>query len=245
MPGESRLLALVPAAGRGERFGAGHPKVFQEIAGRPVLAWTVDRLLAAGAETVSVALPREWLARGVELSAAAPELWRRVAWTVGGESRQESVAACLAVAGGLPDDLLLIHDGARPAVSRRDLEAAVEAARRRGAAVLGRPVSDTLKRVAAGQVRETVDRSALFRAETPQLFRCADFERALELARRDGFIGTDEASLVERLPGIEIEAVPARDPNPKLTSPADLALLEMLLAGEPAESARAEGSGER
>jgi len=184
---------------------------------------------------VAVAVPEDRLADTLALAgvlgAARPEAWKRVVCTAGGDTRQASVEACLAVAGGEPDDLLLIHDGARPAFSERDLEATVEAARTSGGAILGRAVSDTLKRVDGGRVRSTVDRSRLFRAETPQVFRRRDFERALRRARADDFVGTDEASLVERLGDVEIRAVEARDPNPKLTTPGDLQLLETLLAG--------------
>jgi 2-C-methyl-D-erythritol 4-phosphate cytidylyltransferase len=109
------------------------------------------------------------------------------------------------------------------------VEATIEAAQREGGAVLGRPVSDTLKRIEEGAVVRTVDRRGLFRAETPQVFRRGILERAVELSRREGFQGTDEATLVERLPGARIVAVNAVHPNPKLTVPGDLPLIESLL----------------
>jgi 2-C-methyl-D-erythritol 4-phosphate cytidylyltransferase len=226
----ARLVALVPAAGRGERFGSDRPKMFLEVAGRPLLAWTVDRLLTAGVAALALAVPEERLGEALRLATARPEPWERVVFTAGGESRQASVAACLDALGGPPDDLLVVHDGARPAFSLRDFEATVEAAGDRGGALLGRPVSDTLKEVGERRVRATIDRSRLFRAETPQVFRRRDLERALDRARADGFVGTDEASLVERLGDVEIAAVAAQDPNPKLTTPGDLPLLEWLLA---------------
>ncbi len=222
-----RLVALVPAAGRGERFGSAAPKQLAEIAGRPSLAWTLERLLACGVDRLVVALPADpAAARGLVL----PEDPRLVR-TTGGATRQDSVAACLAAAPGDGTDLVLVHDGARPAVAMEDVEATVAAAAATGAAVLGRPVGDTLKRVDEGRIAGTVERAGLFRAETPQVFRRELFERALEAARRDGFVGTDEASLVERLPGVEIRAVAARRPNPKLTEPGDLELIAGLLAG--------------
>jgi len=211
------------------------------VAGRPLLAWTVERLIFAGVELAAVAVPEERLGEARALGAGDPEAWQRVVWTAGGDSRQASVEACLAVAAGGPDDLLLIHDGARPAFSTRDLDATVEAARAFGGAVLGRPVSDTLKEIGDGAVRSTVDRARLFRAETPQVFRRGDFERALAAAHAEGFVGTDEASLVERLGDVEIRAVAARDPNPKLTTPGDLPLLELLLSGHTPLPARVEG----
>lgn len=204
--------------------------MFVEVAGRPVLAWTVDRLLAAGVEALALAVPEERLEEALHLATARPTPWERVVFTAGGESRQDSVTACLEALGGPADDLLVVHDGARPAFSLRDFEATVEAAGDRGGALLGRPVSDTLKELDGRQVRSTIDRSRLFRAETPQVFRRRDLERALERARADGFVGTDEASLVERLGDVAIAAVAARDPNPKLTTPGDVPLLEWLLA---------------
>jgi 2-C-methyl-D-erythritol 4-phosphate cytidylyltransferase len=225
------LVALVPAAGRGERFGSERPKMFLEVAGRPVLAWTVDRLLDAGVEALALAVPEERLEEALRLASRRPDSWERVVFTAGGESRQASVAACLDALGGPPEDLLVVHDGARPAFSRRDFEATIEAAGGGGGALLGRPISDTLKELDERRVRATIDRSHLFRAETPQVFRRRDLERALARARADGFIGTDEASLVERLGDVEIAAVAARDPNPKLTTPGDLPLLEWLLGG--------------
>jgi len=220
------LVGLVPAAGRGDRFGGEVEKQFVLLGGRPVLAWTLERLLAAGVGRITVALPLESLSP-LPVGLPAEE---RILYVAGGASRQESVERCLAATPGPAEGLVLVHDGARPAVAREDVRAAVLAATASGAAVLGRPVGDTLKRVAAGRIVGTVDRGDLFRAETPQVFRRELLARALERARRDGFQGTDEAALVERLGDTAIAAVAAGHPNPKLTTPADLALLEALVA---------------
>jgi len=123
----------------------------------------------------------------------------------------------------------VVHDGARPAVALDDIAATLEAARHADGAVLGRQLADTLKRLEGERIETTVDRHGLFRAETPQIFRRAIFARALAAAARDHFEGTDESSLVERLPGARILAVVAQHPNPKLTEPADRGLLERLL----------------
>ncbi|MDX1502676.1 MAG: 2-C-methyl-D-erythritol 4-phosphate cytidylyltransferase [Thermoanaerobaculia bacterium] len=222
-----RRLALVPAAGRGERFGDALPKMTVELAGRPILVWAARRLVAGGADEVVVAVSEELAGYAAELDLDGLP----VRFTRGGATRQESVAACLAAAPGPPDGLVLVHDGARPAVDPGDVARVTAAAERSGAAILGRPVADTLKRVARDRITGTVDRSQLFRAETPQVFRREILERAFERARRDGFTGTDESSLVERLDGVEVTAVAAARPNPKLTAPGDLTLLERLLAG--------------
>lgn len=220
----SRIIGLVPAAGRGERFGGDLPKQFLPIAGRPMLAWTLERLLAAGAERVVVALPADRLAGDLAVFDSP-----RVEWIAGGATRQETVARCLAAAPGNDDDLIMVHDGARPAVAVEDVAATLDAARRADGAVLGRPLADTLKRLEGERIEVTLDRHGLFRAETPQIFRRGVFVRALAAAERDHFLGTDESSLVERLAGARIVAVAAQHPNPKLTEPADRGLLERLL----------------
>lgn len=127
-----------------------------------------------------------------------------------------------------------VHDAARPATATADLRAVVESAARAGGAILGRAVSDTVKKIEAWRVVATLDRRALFRAETPQVFRRATLERALERARLERFVGTDESSLVERLGDVAIAAVEASAPNPKVTLPSDLALVEWLLSRDPA-----------
>jgi 2-C-methyl-D-erythritol 4-phosphate cytidylyltransferase len=225
-----RVHGVVPAAGRGERFGGDRPKQFLEAAGRPLLAWTVDRLRRAGFLTVTVAAPAEALDEASRILPVVP--WLRV--VEGGATRQASVAAALAACPAAGDDLVAVHDAARPATAVADVRAVVESAARSGGAILGRAVSDTIKRIEAWRVVATLDRRTLFRAETPQVFRRATLERALERARHDRFVGTDEASLVERLGDVAIAAVEASAPNPKVTVPADLALIEWLLSREPA-----------
>jgi 2-C-methyl-D-erythritol 4-phosphate cytidylyltransferase len=216
--------ALVPAAGRGDRFGG--PKQFVEVAGRPLLAWTLERLLAAGAASVVVALPAD------ELDAATTRIAgdARIRFVAGGATRQASVAAALEASPAAAGELVAVHDGARAAVDPADVAAVVAAAAGTGGAVLGRPLTDTIKRLEDGRVIGTVDRSKLFRAETPQVFRRALLERAFESARRDRFVGTDEASLVERLADVEIRAVVALSPNPKVTFPGDLERVARRLA---------------
>jgi len=219
------FLALLPAAGRGERFGGGTPKQFLRLGKRTVLEWSVERLLRAGARRVVVALPKDRFEWGKEALARLGPVFA----VAGGATRQASVGACLASTEGAADELILVHDAARPGVAVEDIEATVRAAAQHGGAILGRPVADTLKRVDNGLVQATVERQGLFRAETPQVFRRQFIEAAMARAQADGFEGTDEASLVERLGEIEIAAVIAKSPNPKLTEVADLELLRKLL----------------
>lgn len=226
--------AIVPAAGGGRRFGGDRPKQFVPILGRPLLAWTVERLLAVPeVDRVVVAAPprlteetramllREVSSRpGVEISAVE-----------GGRRRQDSVRAALAAADIAPSDWVAVHDGARPCLAAVDLAEVLRSAAGSGgaAAVLGRPVNDTLKRVKMGRLHETVDRSGLFRAETPQVFRAMDLREALARAERRNLQVSDESSLFE--PG-SVSAVAASHPNPKLTDPSDLPAIEALLRSE-------------
>jgi 2-C-methyl-D-erythritol 4-phosphate cytidylyltransferase len=225
--------ALLAAGGRGLRLGRDLPKQLLEVAGRPVLAWAVARLQAAGVRSFVVAVPAD-LMPAAERALAAVE---GVLLVGGGATRQDSVERALAACGAAAGDLVLVHDAARAAVHPDDVGAVLAAAAGdRDGAVLGRPVTDTLKRVRDGSVEETLSRDGLFRAETPQVFRRAVLERAYARAGADGFHGTDECSLVERLPGARIAAVAARHPNPKLTYAADLPWMELLLRAERASA---------
>jgi len=220
------ISVLIPAAGRGERFGGSLPKQFTPVCGEPLLRWTVRRFLDAGLTSITVAVPQELLSEAPVRVLDDP----RVRWVAGGGLRQESVEACLDTTPGGDDDLVIVHDGARPVLRSEDLRRVVEAAASSGGAVLGRMVSDTLKEVDAGWVVRTIQRTRLFRAETPQVFRRALLEQAWARSREDGFVGTDEASVVERLKGVKIQALEAIGPNPKLTVAADLPLIETLLS---------------
>lgn len=226
--------AIVPAAGGGRRFGGDRPKQFVPVLGRPLLAWTVERLLAVPeVERLVVATPprltketRAMLMRevpsrpGVEISAVE-----------GGRRRQDSVRAALSAAEIGPSDWVAVHDGARPCLAAADLAEVLRSAAGSGGAgaVLGRPVSDTLKMVVGGRLHETVDRSGLFRAETPQVFRAGDLREALDRAEREDLQVSDESSLFA---SGSVDAVTASHPNPKLTGASDLPAIEALLRRE-------------
>ncbi len=226
--------AIVPAAGGGRRFGGEQPKQFVPVLGRPLLAWTVERLLSVSeVDRVVVAAPpgragetREMLLREVRVS---PDV--DLSAVDGGRRRQDSVRAALAAADVAPSDWVAVHDGARPCLAAADLAAVLRStAGSDGAgAVLGRPVRDTLKTVAGGRLHETVDRSGLFRAETPQVFRAGELGEALDRADRENLEVSDESSLFA--PG-SVAAVAASQPNPKLTAASDLPAIEALLRRE-------------
>ncbi len=211
-------LALILAAGRGERLGAGAPKALAELAGRPLLQWSVDALRAVPSiERIVVALPP---------GAVAP------AGTIGvpgGAVRSESVRLALAAAG--PGDLVLVHDAARPLLTPQLAERVIEAALGEGvdAAIAAAPVTDTVKRAGeGGTVLETLDRRSLWAVQTPQVFRRAALERALDVPEEVLAQATDDAWLVERAGG-RVVVVEAPRENLKVTTPLDFALAELLI----------------
>jgi len=212
-------LAILVAAGRGERMGADCPKAFVELAGQPLLLRAarafdesdeVDGLVAV--------VPAGWepMARGVlgglkKLRAVVP----------GGERRQDSVSAGLDHAGPAFDGVVLVHDAARPLVSGETIAAVARAARERGAALPVLEMVDTVKRIRDGRVVETLDRSALGAAQTPQGFRVGLLREAYRRADESGLVLTDEAMAVEAL-GEPVAVVPGSASNRKLTTPDDL-----------------------
>jgi 2-C-methyl-D-erythritol 4-phosphate cytidylyltransferase len=222
------VAALVLAAGRGERLGAGVPKALLPLAGRPLLAHAVEALAACAAlDAIIPVVPAAALERCAALVrglGADPRIREPVA---GGAERQDSMRAGLAA---LPAgvELVAVHDAARPLVRPADVERVVAAARRSGAALLAVPVRDTLKRVGDGAVLETLARSACWAAQTPQVFRAELLREALAKAEAEGFQGTDDAQLVERL-GVPVHVVEGDPRNLKITWPEDVELAAALL----------------
>ena len=215
-------VALIVAAGRGERLGAAQPKALAELAGRPLLQWSIDALRAVPAiERIVVALPP-----GVSAPAGTIGV-------PGGAVRSESVRLALAAAG--EGDPVLVHDAARPLLTRELAERVIAAALAEGvdAAIAAAPVTDTIKLVGAGAsatVLETLDRSGLWAVQTPQVFRRAALERALDVPDEVLAQATDDAWLVERAGGLVVVVEAPRE-NLKVTTPLDLDLAELLIAG--------------
>lgn len=224
------VTALVVAAGAGRRFGGLVPKQFLPLGGLPLLAHTLRALAVPGlVDRLVVAVPPGEETRCLAEVVAPLALPIPVALVPGGAERRDSVRAALARVEDRTD-LVLIHDGVRPFVPRRDLEGVLAAARADGAAILAVPVSDTLKRAGAdGRVAETLPREGLWAALTPQAFRRDLIVRAHEAARATGAAVTDDALLVERL-GHPVTLVLGSRTNVKITSQEDLAIAEALLA---------------
>lgn len=222
-----RVAALVLAAGRGERFGAPIPKAFLPLDGRPLVVRAIEALAARPeVERIVPVLPAADLERFAALGrdfAGAEKLAPAVA---GGAERQDSMRAGLAA---LPADVewVAVHDAARPLVRPEDVGRVLAAAARTGAALLAVPVRDTLKRVREGRVAETLARAECWAAQTPQVFRAALLREALAKAEAEGFQGTDDAQLVERL-GAAVEIVAGDPANLKITWPEDLVLAEAI-----------------
>lgn len=227
------VVALVLAAGRGVRLGRDTPKALVCVAGRSLWHWSAETLGRSRAvHAVLPVLHADGLATCEALRARWKGPARLLEPALGGETRQDSVCAGLQAAiGRIPDaEWVLVHDAARCLVEEGDAEAVLDAARETGAAIPVIPVADTVKRVDGARVLGTPERDTLALAQTPQAFRPELLQRALDAARRDGFAGTDCASLVERL-GVEVRTSPGRVENLKVTRPQDLALVEARLRG--------------
>ena len=222
--------AVVPAAGRGTRFGGAVPKQYLEVAGESLLAHSLRALLAHPA-----------VEGAVVVLAADDTLWpgwntfvdKPILACIGGDARSDSVLAGLAA---LPDsvradDFVLVHDAARPNLGLADLDQLLERGRNDlVGAILAAPVRDTLKRAGDdGGIDGTQPRERLWRALTPQLFRRLQLTRALEAARRDGLTVTDESMAMEQQ-GLRPLLVEGSDDNFKITTPADLARFAFILA---------------
>jgi 2-C-methyl-D-erythritol 4-phosphate cytidylyltransferase len=229
----AEAIAIIVAGGSGSRLGSSVPKQFLALLGRPLLAHTLDRFRAAGViRSMVLVLPREGFEgyrRDMEPHLGDVDAGFEVEVVPGGTSRQESTACGLRAVGSSYQGLVAVHDGARPAVPPGLIVRVVEAAALDGAAIAAVPVTETLKEVSEERfVRRTVDRDRFYRAQTPQCFSCALLRRALESARADGFEGTDEAALVERL-GAPIRVVVGSEENLKVTTALDLARVESVL----------------
>jgi 2-C-methyl-D-erythritol 4-phosphate cytidylyltransferase len=221
-------IALILAAGSGERLGAKEPKALVELAGRPLLQWSVDVLREVGGiERIVIALPP-----GTPTPLGIIELDRGTIAVEGGAVRSESVRLALAAAGsGSDQDLVLVHDAARPLLTAALAQATIRALEEDetiDGAIAAVPMTDTVKRVADGVVSETLDRSQLWAVQTPQVFRRGALERALDVPEEVLAQATDDAWLIERAGG-RVGVVKASSENLKVTTPLDLRMAEMLL----------------
>src|SRR4030042_1123625 len=222
--------AVIVSAGKGVRFMEGQKKQFYFLGGKPILAHTLDKfetcplirsiLLVVSQEDMDICL-KEVIEK---------YKFKKVSQIVpGGKRRQESVKNGI---DALPKDadMVVIHDGVRPFVTRAMIEDSIRSAVRYGAVVLAMPVKDTIKiSNPDGTVLKTLDRESLWQIQTPQTFQAHLIKEAFHKAIEDGFIGTDDASLVERL-GVKVHILPGSYTNIKITTKEDLMLAHLFLS---------------
>ena len=234
----SKSIALIPAAGMGKRMGASINKQYLQLNGLPIVARTISAFEHSPLiDAIYLVIPADEISYCQEHIVTACGFKKIAAIVPGGKERQHSVLNglnamqnCLA-----DDDVVLIHDGVRPLVTENMLRESIAVARTHDGALVAVPTKDTIKSVADGIVVDTPPRETLWQAQTPQSFRFGVIHAAHLSAERDGFVGTDDASLVERNGG-KIRIVPGDYRNIKITTPEDLILAEAFLAGIAKES---------
>lgn len=214
------IAVIVPAAGTGSRFGGQLPKQFQTLAGKPVIQYVIERFLLDENVTRVIVPVAEQLLASVSNS-------DRVRFVRGGETRQQSVINGMAEVEDA--ELIAVHDAARPLFSSKIFHAVVAGAREYGAALPIVPVTDTIHMMNDdATVKETLDRSMLGAAQTPQCFRAEILRDIFARAGQEELVGTDEAGLAVRF-GYTVKGVPGDPRNLKITVPEDLAMAESYL----------------
>jgi 2-C-methyl-D-erythritol 4-phosphate cytidylyltransferase len=206
-------------------------KQFLQLEGVPILLHTIRKFArCAAVGEIVVALRGDDIAWVQDLL-DAEQLAKPVRLVVGGDSRQQSVENALSHLDA-GTELVAVHDAVRPFVELDAVEKVIEEAAACGAAILGIVPVDTVKRVHLSRIETTIPRERLVMAQTPQVFTLPILREAFAKATADGFVGTDEASLVERLENVNIHVVPGSDRNIKITKPTDLYLAKLFLAEE-------------
>jgi 2-C-methyl-D-erythritol 4-phosphate cytidylyltransferase len=222
-------MALIPAAGMGKRMAAGQNKQYLQLAGMPILARTVALFERSSAiDAIWIISPEDEIPYCQREVVAAFGFAKVRGVVAGGAERQHSVMNGLRAMVAADDDVVLIHDGVRPFVPEAVLERSIDVARTTDGALVAVPVKDTVKVVHHGIIRDTPARETLWLAQTPQAFRYGVIRAAHEIAEAEGWLGTDDASLVERL-GKKVHVVLGDYRNLKITTPEDLLLAETLL----------------
>jgi 2-C-methyl-D-erythritol 4-phosphate cytidylyltransferase len=233
-----KVSVILPAAGLGTRMGRSVPekagtsrKQFMLLEGSPILLHTIRKFASSPAVAeIVVALRGEDIEWVREL--LGPENFGKLVRLVeGGDSRQQSVENALTtLAAGT--ELVAVHDAVRPFIEHAVLDKVFAEAAETGAAIVGIVPVDTVKQVHRNKIRQTIPRERLILAQTPQVFRFDLLKQAFAKAREDGFTGTDESSLVERLDQVEVSVISGSDRNIKITKPSDMDLARLFLAEE-------------
>lgn len=220
------VIAIIVAAGKGSRFGK--PKQLELLGGEPVFIHSVRAFFLCKQVDKIVLVTSEELIEEVNAILVSKELDAKVMFTIGGERRQDSVMNGLKSAHADDDDVVLVHDAARPLISQKVINDVIDATLTHGAALAAVQVVDTLKREEEGFATETVNREYLWRAQTPQGAKAIHLHSALEYAQNNGVTVTDEAQLLALI-HVQSVIVSSDERNFKITYPDDLARAEVLL----------------
>jgi 2-C-methyl-D-erythritol 4-phosphate cytidylyltransferase len=237
-----KVTVILPAAGLGTRMGRPAPekagtsrKQFMLLDGSPILLHTIRKFVSSDwVSGIVVALRAEDMSWVGELL-AQESFSKPVRLVEGGDSRQQSVENAL-VTLSEDTELVAVHDAVRPFIELDVLGKVFAEAAESGAAIVGIVPVDTVKQVHRNKVRATIPRERLILTQTPQVFRFSLLRKAFDRAKEDGFIGTDESSLVERLDEVEVSVVPGSDRNIKITKPSDIDLARHFLVDEKAQA---------
>ncbi|MEX0608541.1 MAG: 2-C-methyl-D-erythritol 4-phosphate cytidylyltransferase [Balneolaceae bacterium] len=224
-----RLSVIIPAAGSGVRLGSPTPKPFIKIQGKTILEHTISKFLAVpGLVQVIVATSKASISDVEKIFSSYTTSSVSFDVIEGAAERQLSIQNALRKVQE-EIDLIAVHDAVRPFINSAQIEVCCQTAEKFGGAVLGVPAKDTIKKVKAdGIIDFTPDRSQLWQAQTPQVFKKELLMKAYETALEDDFIGTDDASLVERVGGI-VQMIEGGRENLKITYPIDLKIAELIL----------------
>ncbi len=227
-----QVFAILPAAGLGTRMAGPQPKQFLALAGIPILVHSLRAFAAVERVTAIYVAVRKTEMERVQAQVAEYGFTEKVRVVEGGDNRQESVSHALAALPAEPDDIVLVHDAVRPLIDAATIERTIDAVEQHGAAIVGLPAVDTIKQVErtahGALVTSTIPREFVVLAQTPQGFRYGLLQKAFAEANEDGFVGTDEASVVERA-GLPVAVVHGSQVNLKITQPGDLELAEFYL----------------
>jgi len=226
---KSAASAIIVGAGKGLRMNSATPKQFLKLKNLPIIAYSLNAFAACSAiAEIYLVVSQEEAQFCRESLLPSLDFAMSVRLVAGGNRRQDSVYNGLLAMEGY-DGVVAIHDGVRPLVTPTHIAACVAGAEASGACMLGMPVGDTLKRVgSSGIIEETVLRDNMWQAQTPQAFQYALIRSAHDRAAKEGFTGTDDASLVERYGG-DVKILKGSAGNIKITHPEDLSLAEALL----------------
>jgi len=221
-----KIAAIIPAGGAGIRMGQKIPKPYLSFASAPIVVHTLRIFQESDLIDDILLVVQEKDRAYVQENVIHPYSLRKVRAVIpGGEQRQDSIHHALPFLQS-DHEIVVIHDGVRPLIEQALLERTIDTAIKDGAAIPGVPVKDTVKRVhPSGEVDMTIDRENLYLIQTPQAFRKEILAKAYEMAYKEQFYGTDDASLVERL-GIPVKVIRGSYENIKITTPDDLLLAE-------------------